>query len=337
MYFRYSAGVVAPMQRISPLESAGFRMFAASSEPSADPAPTSVCSSSMNTMMFGFSVSSFMIALSRSSNWPRYFVPGDNQRDVERQDSLVGQEVRNVAAEDLLREPLDDSRLADARLANQHRVVLRSPAEYLLDALDLVFAADERIEQVLHRRFRQVATELRQQRRFLDALERRLLAEQLSDVVAHALQPHPFLHQDGGGDRTLLAENSEQQMFRADVVVQQPIGFVGRKLQNAFRLGAERNLDRCRDLLPEHRASFDLLADVLEGEMRAREDAARQPLAFANQAKEKMLGLYRDAAELAGLITGEEENPSRPFRIAFEHPACLGLEVGEMRDLCSPL
>ena len=29
----------------------------------------------MNTMMFGFSVSSFMIALRRSSNCPRYFVP----------------------------------------------------------------------------------------------------------------------------------------------------------------------------------------------------------------------------------------------------------------------
>src|SRR3954449_6077426 len=33
MYFRYSAGVVAPMQRISPRESAGFRMLAASSGP----------------------------------------------------------------------------------------------------------------------------------------------------------------------------------------------------------------------------------------------------------------------------------------------------------------
>ena len=68
MYLRYSAGVVAPMQRISPRDSAGFRMLAASSDPSADPAPTSVCSSSMKTMMFGLSVSSFMIALRRSSN-----------------------------------------------------------------------------------------------------------------------------------------------------------------------------------------------------------------------------------------------------------------------------
>ena len=75
MYFRYSAGVVAPMQRISPRDRDGFKMFAASSEPSADPAPTRVCSSSINTMTLEFSVSSFMIALSRSSNCPRYLVP----------------------------------------------------------------------------------------------------------------------------------------------------------------------------------------------------------------------------------------------------------------------
>src|SRR5216117_2751535 len=113
MYFRYSAGVVAPMQRISPRESAGFRMLAASSEPSADPAPTRVCSSSMNTMMFGFSVSSFMIALSRSSNWPRYLVPATIS-EISSEDALVGQKMRHVAVNDLLGEAFDDGRLADA-------------------------------------------------------------------------------------------------------------------------------------------------------------------------------------------------------------------------------
>ena len=75
MYLRYSAGVVAPMHWISPRERAGFRMLAASSEPSAEPAPTSVCSSSMKMMMLWLSVSSRMIVFSRSSNWPRYLVP----------------------------------------------------------------------------------------------------------------------------------------------------------------------------------------------------------------------------------------------------------------------
>ena len=154
-------------------------------------------------------------------------------------------------------------------------------------------------------------------------VKRRLLAEQLLDVLADALQAHPLFHQDGGRDGALFAQDAEQQVLGADVVVQQPIGFVGGELQHALRLGAERNLDRGRDLLAEDRAALDFLADTLERQVRARKDAARQPLALANQAEEQMLGLNRDAAELAGLIAGEEENPSRPFRVAFEHPACL--------------
>ena len=51
MYFRYSFRVVAPMHRSSPLASMGFRMFPASMEPSEAPAPTTVCSSSMNMMI----------------------------------------------------------------------------------------------------------------------------------------------------------------------------------------------------------------------------------------------------------------------------------------------
>src|SRR5205823_14737362 len=119
--------------------------------------------------------------------------------------------------------------------------------------------------------------------------------------------------EDGRGDRSLVAEDAEQEMLGPDVVVQQPIRFLGGELQHALGLRAERNLDRCRDLLAEHGASFNFLADVLEGEMRAREDAARKSLAFADQSEKEMLGLNGDAAELAGLIPREEKNPSRPF------------------------
>src|SRR6266404_3249838 len=85
MDLRNSAGVVAPMHWISPRESAGLRILAASSEPSAEPAPTSVCSSSMKTMAFWLSINSFMIVLRRSSNWPRYFVPATiSERSRER-------------------------------------------------------------------------------------------------------------------------------------------------------------------------------------------------------------------------------------------------------------
>ena len=75
MYLRYSSSVVAPMVWISPRDSAGFSMLEASMAPSAAPAPIRVCSSSRNRTTFSDCRISFMTALSRSSNWPRYLVP----------------------------------------------------------------------------------------------------------------------------------------------------------------------------------------------------------------------------------------------------------------------
>ena len=64
------------MQRSSPRASAGLSMLAASTAPSAAPAPTSVCSSSMKRMMPPSAPSiSLSTALSRSSNSPRYLAP----------------------------------------------------------------------------------------------------------------------------------------------------------------------------------------------------------------------------------------------------------------------
>ena len=76
MCLRYSSSVVAPMQCSSPRASIGFRRFEASIAPSLAPAPTTVCSSSMNRMMLpSESVTSFRTAFRRSSNSPRYFAP----------------------------------------------------------------------------------------------------------------------------------------------------------------------------------------------------------------------------------------------------------------------
>ena len=78
MYLRYSSKVVAPMHCNSPRARAGLRMLAASTEEPADPAPTSMCTSSMNRMLSLFLISA-MTLLRRSSNCPRYIVPATNE------------------------------------------------------------------------------------------------------------------------------------------------------------------------------------------------------------------------------------------------------------------
>ena len=76
MYLRYSSRVVAPMHWSSPRDRAGLNMLEASTRvPSALPAPTMVCSSSMKMTTSGVWLSSLRTALMRSSNWPLYLVP----------------------------------------------------------------------------------------------------------------------------------------------------------------------------------------------------------------------------------------------------------------------
>ena len=61
----------------------------------------------------------------------------DDEREIEREDALVGEERRNFAVGDPLREAFDDGGLADAGLADQHGIVLGAAAENLDDALQL--------------------------------------------------------------------------------------------------------------------------------------------------------------------------------------------------------
>jgi hypothetical protein len=244
----------------------------------------------------------------------------DDERDVQGENPLVGEEVRHVTVDDLLGEPLDDGGLAHAGLADQYRVVLRPAAQHLLHPFELVVATHQRIELVLHRGLGEVAAELGQERRFLDAGQRGLLVEQLNDVFAHLVQPHALLHQDGGGHRPLFPENAQQQVLGPDVVVEQPIRFLRGVLKHALGLGAEWNLHGGGHLLAEDGPALDVLADAFQREVRARKDPARQPLPLANQAEEQVLGLNRDAPELARFVAGEKEHPPCSFGVAFEHP-----------------
>ena len=59
----------------SPRLNAGLKILEASIAPSAAPAPTMVCNSSMKMIMFFAFLSSSITALILSSNWPRYLVP----------------------------------------------------------------------------------------------------------------------------------------------------------------------------------------------------------------------------------------------------------------------
>ena len=69
----------------------------------------------------------------------------DERAHVQREDRLVLQGLRHVAADDPLRQSFGDGRLADARLADEHGVVLRLARQDADDVSDLVVTADDRV------------------------------------------------------------------------------------------------------------------------------------------------------------------------------------------------
>ena len=71
---------------------------------------------------------------------------GDQRAHVELDKVAVAQGTRHVAGHDTLGDALDDSRLADARLANEHGVVLGAAGQDLDGTANLVGTTDDRIE-----------------------------------------------------------------------------------------------------------------------------------------------------------------------------------------------
>jgi hypothetical protein len=85
---------------------------------------------------------------------------GEQGADVERPNPLSLQPLGHVPVDDPLREALDDGGLADSRLADEDRVVLRAPREHLDHAADLLVPADHRVEPPRLGERGQVASEL---------------------------------------------------------------------------------------------------------------------------------------------------------------------------------
>ena len=189
------------------------------------------------------------------------FRPRHDQTQVQRQNPFIGQKRRHVAIGDPLRESFHNRSLAHARLADQHRVVLRPPAQNLHHPLQLVVPPDQRIQLPVRRRLRQVATELRQQRALLGPACRRLLHRRPRNLLPHLRQPQPALVQDLSRKALLFSEKPQQQVLRPDVLMGKPLRFLRRKRQHLLALVAQRQIDRGRNFFAHGRLRLDLLAD----------------------------------------------------------------------------
>ena len=229
MYFRYSSSVVAPTVCSSPRASIGFSMFDASIEPfgcaGADDRVELVDEEDDLPLRVGDLLEHRLEPLFELAAVLR---AGDQRAHVERDDALVLEPFGHVAALDAAGQPFDDRGLADAGLADQHRVVLGAARQHLDDAADLLVAADHRIELLLARHLGQIAAVLLE--RLVgafgilvgDALRAADAGERLQDRIAGDAV---LLQQLRGRGAAALVGQRDEQMLGADELVLEAVGF----------------------------------------------------------------------------------------------------------------
>ena len=169
---------------------------------------------------------------------------GDQRAEIEREQALVLQALRHVAVHDAQRQALDDRGLADARLADQHRVVLGAAREHLDGAPDLLVAPDHRVELALARRRGQVARVLLQRVVALlgrGAVRPAALAHRL-DRRVQRLRRHPRSAQRVGGRRAFGQRQREQDALGRDEQIAGLLGDLLGLLEQLGQLGREIHL-----------------------------------------------------------------------------------------------
>ena len=161
MCWRYSSCVVAPMQGNSPRASAAFSSFAASCGPSpVEPAPMIVWISSMKTTTRARGAPDLLLDAEELLGEGAAELRARRRRSPCR--SRRRPASRAAPCEEPLRDPLDDGGLADARLADEERVVRAPLPEDVDRLLDLALAPDERVELPGRGELGQVPAELRE-------------------------------------------------------------------------------------------------------------------------------------------------------------------------------
>jgi hypothetical protein len=265
---------------------------------------------------------------------------GHQRPQVEGVELAVLDGLGDVVVGDHLGQALDDGGLADAGFADQHRVVLGASGQHLHDPLGLAVPADDGVELLLAGHLREVAAELVEHHRAGGGIaaattrggpgllaagggagtRARVAGEQLDDLLAHPGEVGAQLDQHLGGHALALADEAEQDVLGADVVVAQLEGLAQRELEDLLGPRGEGDVAAGRlaaladDLL-------DLVAHGLEGDAELLEGLGSHALALVDEAEQDVLGADVVVVEQAGLLLRQHHDPAGPVGEPLEQPA----------------
>src|ERR1035438_3940443 len=168
-------------------------------------------------------------------------------------------------------------------------------------AFQFVVASDERIERAVHGGLRKVAAELGQKRAFLGPAGGHLFRRRALNLFANLGKAQAPLVQDLCGETLFFPKQAKQQVLGADVLVTEPLGFLGAISQDALALMAQGKIHRCGNLLSNGSVGFDLFSNGLYCRVRPQKTIGER-FVLTEEAQQKVLRLDIRASKLAGLI-----------------------------------
>ena len=142
--------------------------------------------------------------------------------------------------------------------------------------------------------------------------------QQLQHLLAHPVQVGAQLDQHLRRDALALADQAEQDVLGADVVVAELQRLAQRQLQHLLGPRRERDVP-ARRLLPLADDLLDLLADALQRDPEGLQGLGGHALALVDEAEEDVLGADVVVVEHPGLFLGQDDNTPRSVGEPLEH------------------
>ena len=309
MRFLYSSSVVAPMHRSSPRAMAGLSRLAASFAPSAAPAPTMVCSSSMKRMSSPSAASTSLItAFNRSSNSPRNLAPATSapmSRAHSRlffSDSGTSPRTMRWAMPSTAWPVLPTT----PRLADEHRVVLRPAREHLHHAPDLLVPADDRVDLALARGLGEVPRVLVER---LELPLRILVGDALGPADAGE-RPEELLVRDAARlreerlDLAVVLRHREQVVLHGDEVVLELLRLVLRLAGDLQRAPRQPRLGPAGDARERLHLAGDRRLELRHVRPRLAEQRSGDATLLLQHDEQQVLGRKLRIARARGATDG---------------------------------
>ena len=151
-----------------------------------------------------------------------------------------------------------------------------------------------------------------------DGLLALVAGDELDDLLAHAVEVRAELVEDLGGDALALADEAEQDVLGADVVVAQLQRLAQRQLEDLLGARGEGDVTRRRLLA----LADDLLHLGAHGLQRDAERLQRlggDALTLVDQAQEDVLGPDVVVVEHPCLFLGKDDHATGSVRESLEH------------------